>query len=109
MRKQEHSKRIKREWIAKLADGTQVREKNGVLWSDIADKVVWLGINTGNQLVISLPTEQKRYLQGKTGSCCITGGKIVIESRWIGFETNNGSTIITRIMEEDGSIEVEVS
>lgn len=96
-------------WIAKLKDGTVVNETTGTIWSSIKDDVIWLGIEVNGKLVISLPEHQTSYIQGKTASCGPFGGKIAIESRWIGFESPSGSIIKVKIMEADGLIELEES
>lgn len=108
MQQQEHCHGVVRGWTARLADGRLVTEHSGTAWTDVKESVVWLGLDENGTTTISLPEGQNRYLQGKTGSCGLTGGKIEIESRWIGFETASGSVVRIRVIEGDGRIEVEV-
>lgn len=94
-------------WTAVLKDGTVASESNGDQWSSVSGNVVCLLLSDGKQ-EITLPARQKRYVQGKSCSCCLTGGEVTIESRWIGFETPSGDTVKVRISESNGTVTVEV-
>ena len=108
MQEQKHSSELNIKWFAALNDGNKIIESDNIVWSNIANKVVELSWISDSQTLISLPLGMKRYMQGKTGSCSLMGGKISIESRWIGFETADGIQIKIRRMESNGVINVEV-
>jgi hypothetical protein len=94
--------------VATLDDGSSVVESEENVWSAIKQKVVGLKLVVNGKTLISLPLGMKRYLQGKTGSCNLLGGKIKIESRWIGFESPSGSIVKIKRSELNGEIQVEV-
>lgn len=96
-------------WVAVLADGTKAAESAGAIWSEVKDKVVSLSIEdaVGN-LVAALPSNQKAYVQGKTGSCDINGGLVKVEKRWIGFKTSSGNMIVANVT-DNGSVSIGVS
>jgi hypothetical protein len=91
-------------WLARLKDGTSVAEHDGIPWSKIKDSVTLLSIVSAGKTLVSLPKDQKRYIQGKTGSCGITGGEIRIEYRWIGFESESGEVVKASISERTGEV-----
>ncbi len=108
MQKQENITGVGVRWAATLEDGSSVIESEEIVWSSISQKVVGLSFVENGGTLISLPFGMKRYLQGKTGSCFLLGGKIKIESRWIGFESPSGLIVKVKRTESDGKIQVEV-
>ena len=108
MQEQKHSSELNIKWFATLNDGNKIIESDNIVWSNIANKVVELSWISDSQTLISLPLGMKRYMQGKTGSCSLMGGKISIESRWIGFYAPSGDKIITRVDETTGKVSIEV-
>jgi len=108
MRKSKHNKSSKLGWIARLKNGQMAAERDGVLWSSIKDQIAWLGLEDDAIPIISLPNGQTQYTQGKTGSCSLIGGSVDIESRWVGFEMDDGKKIKIKRSESNGRIEVDV-
>ena len=96
-------------WVARLKDGSSVREWDGVPWSDVKDGVVLLAIVKDGKVAVSLPEGMRRYVQGKTGSCGIVGGKVTVESRWIGFELDCGRIVTAVLPESNGTVSIGVS
>jgi hypothetical protein len=108
MQRQKHSSELTVKWAARLQDGSCVVESDELSWSNIQKQVNGLSLVSGSQTIISLPDGMSHYTQGKTGSCSLIGGKISIESRWIGFEISGGKSFKIRRMESNGIIKVEV-
>jgi hypothetical protein len=103
MRREKHVENIK--WVAKLSNDTSVSESDSK-WDDVKDKIIWLAFSEDDKIIIELPTYQKKYFQGKTGSCGIQGGEIQIENRCIGFETQSGDIVKVRVS-KDGGMNIE--
>jgi len=108
MQRKEYIPSLSAKWSATLDDGSFLEESNDILWSSYKERVTHLKLvdDIGN-VIITLPTGMKKYLQGKTGSCGLIGGKVLIESRWIGFEDENGRIFKIRRNEANGELSVE--
>lgn len=100
---------VKTGWLAELKNGTSAVEYDGVPWAQVKDDVVLLAIVRNDKVLVSLPKGQKRYMQGKTGSCSINGGEITVERRWIGFEAESGEVVKAFISEKTGSVNLTIS
>lgn len=109
MSRKEHIKNMNTKWFATLSDDSCVLESDEIVWSSIKERVIHLKlVNGDNYVIIDLPYKMKRYLQGKTGSCSLMGGKISVESRWIGFEDNGGNLVKMIRDESNGTISVQI-
>ena len=94
-------------WKAILDDGTIVTEEEGTNWRHICARVSRLGFVQGDR-EFWLPAGQKEYLQSKSAVAPLSGGAIQIESRWIGFRTQDDKIFRLRFQEESGDVSVEV-
>jgi hypothetical protein len=93
-------------WKATLDDGTTATEESGTPWGLISQRVRGLGfVHQGVEF--SLPLGQKEYLQAKSAAAPLCGGKVQIESRWIGFRTQDGKVFRLRFHEASGNVSVE--
>jgi len=93
-------------WKAKLKGGEEVSELTHK-WNDIKDDVIELMLLTNNGQSIRLPSNANRYIQAKTASADLAGGRnIQIESRYIGFSLGNNIVKI-RVNESNNNISVE--
>lgn len=93
-------------WRAVLDDNSVVSEDSGVKWSDIKNRVSGLSF-LFNGVTYTLPPSQKRYLRADSASASLIGGKVTIESRWIGYETHLGSVIKLRFHLASGHVSME--
>ena len=74
-------------------------------WTEAKDLLKSLSFDNNGQ-IIELPKNVK-YVQGKTASASLFGGKSTIESRFLGFYKNE-LKILVRIDEKTNSIKIEV-
>ena len=94
-------------WKAITKDGNEINELTHN-WESIKNNIKELSLVTNDSRIIKLPPNREKYVQAKTASADLSGGKNVqIESRYIGFSL--GNTIVKiRINESDNNISIEV-
>jgi len=111
MQEQKRIKSLTRKfgWSAILNDGTKASETGGFGWSNVKDKVISLCIvDDMDNIIVALPNGQPSYVQGKTGSCNVSGGSVTIENRWVGFKTKSGETIVANVSDKTGTVTIGV-
>lgn len=94
-----------KKWFGKDEYDHSVSECN-TSWDGVSKILKSLSFDNNGQ-VIELP-DNMQYIQGKTASASLSGGKATIISRYIGFVLGNNIVKI-RVDEKSNNIKVEVT
>ena len=105
MRKQEPSEGLTG-WVAKLSDGTVVKESDGSKWGDVKDRIKHLCL-VFRGTTFKLPEGMSSYFQKHSGSCELDGTGIKIISRTVGFTSPFGTVVSLTVHEDSGDVYVE--
>jgi len=91
-------------WEAVGKNDSEINEDD-INWELVKNRVKSLQLNNNGQ-IIRLP-DNMEYIQGKTASANLMGGKVQIESRYVGIKVGNNIVKI-RVDEKTNDISIEV-